>query len=515
MALALKLLKSELPGKLIKNTVGTRNLASRGSEGGFNVLGFLGRAARLLTSGLSLLFGIGAFTLTSLWGLFTSTVQYIWQFNWNTTDPSIDAQMKNLWDSFGGLLGGLAGNAVGWLSCGILPGAVIFSFNAPMGAYVLKEVGEEAMEEFIGNLQVVVQSGLRSAVQAGILWLYKNVRRWLKQPGNKFGLALFGGDAEKLAKWGEQNSQPWSFAQAFENKIESIDNQFVQNFVEEFFDEAFDACVEAGYVVAGSIESYLATQRMVQEQALGKARTVEIQPDRTVENERLVLSGPEQLLKPALVQTLTQYQLLENRDVGAIVGAPLVEAVKGAAMARKLLVTFYSVKTPPWKARDGKELIRATYSIPDVKRSISWEQVKLACGGLNGYLWGRFRATAQLSNGRQMQVYGGSETDAEDRLKALLALSEATLQTLTIAEEKKEGRRASNTRLYKESIRVYPAFFTVINQAKLLNPKAQTPGARGLVRGDVVRNQARILLWPEHEPPDVAETLTELFKDTV
>ncbi len=449
-------------------------------------------------------------TFTALWGLFVATTQYIWNFNWNITDKEIDNQIQSAWNAIGGILGGTVGNALGYFACGILPSAYIFTLNEALAIYVLENVAEEMAEEIIGNLNILIRYTFMSSVQSLLLWSFKSIRALIKSNTGAVQ-AIFGSQAAALVKaWGEPNSKPWSFAKAVDDKVESISNTFVRNFVEEFLEEAWEGCVEAGYVVAGSIDNWHAQQKLAAERGLilGQQKYVEIQPDRKNERERIILAGPEQALKPTIVQTLTNYQLMENKDIGTMVGQPVDDYLRARPQSIRLVITFYSVLSPPWKAPQKERLVRATYAIPDVKASkCDWETIKLACGGQNGYMWGRFRATGELSNGRQMQVFGATPDEAEDRLKALVALSEAKLvKKPSISEDRSED---SAGKYLKQETRIYPAYFTIMNQYKVA-------GARGsaipLSDGMYNRRSDRIDLWSEKEPPFTKELITDLLK---
>lgn len=186
-------------------------------------------------------------------------------------------------------------------------------------------------------------------------------------------------------------------------------------------------------------------------------------------SDKIVLYGNNSALKAGISQAIATRKLIEYRDVGDIVAAPVDEWVRAYPGQIKLTITFYNKQFPPFKLDNGQRLVRAIYNVPAISRTmLTWEQIKAACGGGNGYLWGRFRATANLDNGRQMQVYGGSDREAERRLKALLELSSAKILTLTVAEEKREGRRAADQAMYKETTRIYPAFCCIINSQKLI-----------------------------------------------
>lgn len=322
--IAVSALKSEQVRSAIGNS-GTRifkssfESANKDDNGGF--LGWVWNGAQRL--GGWLLENAGkfiSFSLSSIWGWITSTLQFIWNFDWNMTDKSIDEQIRAKWDALGSQLGGLAGNFIGYLGCGVLPGAAIMAFNEPMGAYILANVTEEMAEEFIGNLAGVVNVTFRSAAETLLMWSFKNVRKLIKS-NSLFFKGLFGDKAEAMIKaWGEEGSQPWSFAKATEEAVEKIPNTFVRNFVEEFLEEAWDGCVEAGYVVANSIDSWVAMEKFKQQNMpiLGETKYLEVTPNRNVPEEKIILAGPQELVKVQVINTLTNYQLMSNKDIGTV-----------------------------------------------------------------------------------------------------------------------------------------------------------------------------------------------------
>lgn len=505
----------QLESKTVRDAIGNRVFKNsfEDKQGGDanNPISWLWNAASRLTGFLVASAGkLLSFTLTGLWSLFVSTSQFIWNFNWNMTDTEIDQQINSRWAALGGMLGGVLGNAVGYLGCGILPGAVIFAFNEPLGAYVLKNVAEEMAEEFTANLAGLVRYTFMSGVQSLILWGFKNVRKFIKT-NSSLVAKLFGSNAEKMTKaWGSEGSKPWSFALAVDNAVESIPNTFVRNFVEEFLEEAWDGCVEAGYVVANSIDSYMALEKLKQQNQppMGKTRYVEIKPDRTIDDQRIILAGPQEALKPIIVQTLTNYQMMEDKDIGSFVGTPIDEYLRAKPRTISLQIQLFSNKTPPWMKQGTERLVSASYSVPDIDPTkLDWERIKLACGGANGYLYGRYRVTGFLDNGRQMAIYASTADEAEDRMKALLLLSKAKLlKKPTITEDRTEDITGS---YLKQPVKIYPAYFTILNQY-------QVPGALGSgipISGKrYVRKNDRIDLWVETKPFDFEARIVELLK---
>lgn len=219
------------------------------------------------------------FTLSTLWGWFTGGVQFVWNFNWNASDKELDQSVTSAFNALGGTLGGTIGSALGYLACGAVPGAVIFAFNEPMGAYVLKELGEEALDEMAGNVANLIRQTGNLLMRSVAVSIYKNVRSLLRKPDSKVRQQLMSQgklSPEQINKAIAARNKPWSFAIAFDDFVERIPNAFLRNFVEELVEEFADSCVEAGYVVANAMDSYLATQKLANDGFFGKEKTVEI-----------------------------------------------------------------------------------------------------------------------------------------------------------------------------------------------------------------------------------------------
>ena len=154
-------------------------------------------------------------------------------------------------------------------------------------------------------------------------------------------------------------------------------------------------------------------------------------------------------------------------------GDTLEEHVRPRPQPLKIKILYYNVPSPPFEiSKNNVNSKRVTCNVPFMSRTkIDWEAIKTACGGKNGYSWGRFLCTANLvddgGNIRQLKVYGGSKSEAEQRLRALQLLTDSKIVTLNSTEEEKEGRRATDKGLYKETTQVYPAYFTVVHQEKV------------------------------------------------
>ncbi len=178
-------------------------------------------------------------------------------------------------------------------------------------------------------------------------------------------------------------------------------------------------------------------------------------------------------------------------------------------LALRAKIKLFSVSEPPYVSTKGKRVTEVTVSIPDISRNkLDWERIKTACGGANGYLWGRFKATAQLSNGRPFVVYGSTADQAENNLKRFLTLSTAEIVTISVTEELKEGARLTNPRLQKEATRVYPAYITIVNRDLQL----ATDRGKPTKKGNYKDRSTRIELWGSRKPSDFEAVIADVLK---
>jgi hypothetical protein len=477
-----------------------------------NLSGSIGAVLKPLLGRLALGVG-GVFSggLSFLWGLTVQTFYQVWTFNWTQTDEEIDAQIEGLKNSIGSILGGTLGNALGWLVCGIIPGALITRFNPALGAYVLKEVGEEALDELIGNLSALARFSLQVLLRSFILNTYKGVRKlfFVDTPFNRGLAELLGIDFDEARNnYLSKKSRHWSFASRFEEWVDNIPNAFVRNFVEEFSEEFAEACIEAGFVVTFSVESWMAMQKMGNNSILGPTQSVEIQPDRSTE-ERIVVTGPQELIKQQIIQVVTDHQVLDKRDVGTIVAMPSEDYLLAKPKTGlRIVVTLTSNKTPPF----SNAATRVQIEIPDLNRSaLEWERIKFAVGGENGYTWGRFFATAFFESGRRVRVHAITAGEAVDRIKLLVPMIDSTLRTITTGEEAKEGERLLYPSLQKDPVIVYPAFMTIFNRVELLETQRNL-GVRNIRTGKRYEmREEQIQLWVPRKPPTWESVIQNLL----
>lgn len=519
------IVKSTLRSRIVRTAVagsdGKREIAGydpQQNQGG----GIIGAIANFLGNGLKFVGWLVvsalkyfAFSFSSAFGLFVSAVTFIDNFDWNASDAQLDAGLQAAWNQFGSVLGGAVGNTLGWLLCGLGTASGIFLFNEALGLYLLKEVGEEALDEILASMRNVLLYTYRLAARAFFTGAYKNLRRLAKKilldPENPVSTMLkgvLGLSDDAIKSWGS-GKRPWILSRKREDAISKITPPFWENFTEDALEEFSEACIESGYVIAGGLDNWFAAQKLAQSTVFGEERAVEITPNRTAENDRIVLVGKERLLRDAIPTALAHYQLVENRDVGQIMGEPMREYLRKTPSSLALKIQLFSAKQPPWTDALGKPARRVQITIPDLnKTKLDWTALKIALGGSSGYLWGRFRAVSKLSNGSSMIVYGGSSEEAKDRLQGLLYFSNATIVTLTVSEEQKEGARLTYSALYKEATLIYPGYVTILNRQKVLNEESGVATLSGVYKN----RRDRLELWTDTKPTDWDERITELLK---
>jgi hypothetical protein len=444
-------------------------------------------------------FAIGAikaikFSATKVWGWLVNTVNAIKAFNWNATDKQLQDSLKSRNVALAGIWGGVLGQGAGW-AAGIGIGYGI-SFFCPVigGAALARTVASkatlEAVEEMAPTFLNAVKQTAVTFTQNKLINGYMQFRKLIKSAPKPLLTKIFGEkDAEFIKnKWGGEGGPDMSFNAHMDERVDSIKSEELKEFVEEFLDEAWDSFTESGFVIAHEIDEAYAQHRNAQKEILGPGRTIEIQPDTQADEKLKMIEVPQKLAVPFIQATLNTQRLLYNRDVGEIIGQPYGDWLKARPQLRQLTIVFRSRERPPWRHTNGKRCREASYTIPDIKKGVTWEEIKRAA---SPFTWGKFRATANLDNQRQMAVYGTSEAEAKKKLLQLAQLSDAKIMTISIAEE--ELRPA---KMKKDATPMFPAFGTLLARKNSLDQKGRTTLDSKTYDEEVIR----FALWTAKEP---------------
>lgn len=250
-------------------------LNSASSQGGF--FAFLGSVAQSLLKGLFSKISQGiAWTFTSIWTAIVVATSFIVNFNFNITDTEIQAQIDNSLVTIAGLLGQAAGKTLGYLVCGALPTLGILVISPEVFEAIAPKVTEELLSQLASEYATVIYQSSRLLLNAGFLWLYGSIRRAFRGSDEdlKSRLKASGANEEQIKKELENRNKPFVLSQKIQENIDSIQGKKTKAFVDQAYQEFGMACTEAGYVVAGALDSYYFQKRLATNENL-----IEIQFD--------------------------------------------------------------------------------------------------------------------------------------------------------------------------------------------------------------------------------------------
>lgn len=450
-----------------------------------------------LSGALNILGFAGGGLVSGIFNWLRDRTEQIKAFNWNASDKELmglmesqNVRIASTWGSaLGSSFGWLAGIGVGYgirFLCPVIGGAAL-------AKTVATRVSAEAIEEVSRGIAGAVQQTVGALANNALISGYINYRKLLKSIPDNVLTSIYGKSTAGFIKnnWGSEGQPIVSFNSKMDEFVESIKNNKLRAFTEAFLEESYDSFTEAGVIVAYEIDAAYAQAKRAQENTQGKRRTVRLTPDRQRKGEQLILSAASNDLETETLSTLNNYRLIANRDVGQIVGMPAEDFVSAKPLRRQLTIIMKKGKQePPWKV-GGKQAGNVTITIPDAIIGLTWAKIKLAA---QPYSWGKFRATANLDNGRQMAVYCSNRSEAERVIKRFLTLTTAKVLSLSVTEEVDK----KNINLKKDPIQVYPAHATVLIR------RDTTGEGRDFVDGSkMIQDSIRLDLWQKTEPKGI------------
>lgn len=478
--------RSTLGSQLTRNFLGERtfdNLANSflpsadgTSEGGwFNLL---------LNAGKSfvgfLVSGIIGFIEWSIGGviryLIEKTIE-IASFDWAQSDIELGKTIEQNNGIIANQLGRFIGSGTIWITSILIAGGLSVKFPVVAGRVALdlaKEGGQTLKSQLTGALNVsgeLLLENLAMGAYAGSRWLLRQVF-----PDNP----MFSGTGGR---------KPWSFAEATSNAIAKVPGgNYVKQFVSGTVDGALDALLDVAYTISFSLDDHYAAIREAQSANESPIRSIEVFPNEDSE-ESVIISAPQDNIEGTLTNYLTNHDLIDNRDIGTVVGQPYDEWYGLQPQTRKLTIEFNANEKPPFRDDSGKQTRRVQISIPNVKAGISWNDLKQ----IRRFTWGNYMARGVFEDRRQMTVWGANESEAKQTLQELSQLCTKELIQISIShpEVQNPSRRKTPTL-------VYPVYATM-----LVRKTTASPGNSTLIDGQN-REMARkrIEIWKEEPPED-------------
>lgn len=236
--------------------------------------------------------------------------------------------------------------------------------------------------------------------------------------------------------------------------------------------------------------------------------------------EELLLFGsfPEMLIQ--LVNYLQQRKLLEDRDIGAWVGYPILDYARARPLKRKLYLGSYSSKQPPYRSEANKVFKFASISVPEVKEEalLQWDVIKKILGGEQGYTFGRYLTVVKYSNGgRQTHVYASSSKVSREIAVNVASLSTLGIDKISTTPIEPVGMYAPGRALEIKKVQVYPAFYYGMSSQDKLPMKNATGKADSTsvstLDGEKIRKRLRkIPLWTNKPPSDLKDRVKLMLK---
>ena len=215
-------------------------------------VGWIIGSAGVLTAGFA---AVNALTGGSLGGIASSIMnaaEQIYSFNWQISDEDLMAEINSAIDGLYEPAGEFLGRSCAALLVGgaTKPAGVRVNIRTLARLYVLHP---ESRSDILAGVSELCYLGCQTAISIGIKYAFLHGRRAIKnlyKTHKQIIDKIAPGIGQKIEKWGDKGREPWSIESAVEAKIESIDNDRIENAIEGFlsgFWQQFQQSVEYVY----------------------------------------------------------------------------------------------------------------------------------------------------------------------------------------------------------------------------------------------------------------------------
>lgn len=444
--------------------------SSGGSSSGGGFLGFLFNAGQKFTG--FLIKGLISFATWSIGGIIRwgwQKIQELTNFDWNQSEQDIKNTISANNRSMGTQLGTQIGQGVVWLASILISGSFAAKFPV-VASRISIELAREGGQQISSGLFSALGSVAETAIESIVLGIYGQARK-----------LITGKDSTN------EDRKPWTIAQATNNVIEKIPgNQFIKGLVGGSFEGALDALTDVVYTISYSLDDHFEAIREANEFFEEPIRTVEVYPDAN-SDEHIIIEDIQSNAETSIYQYLSSHQLVNNRDIGTVVGQPYDDWYTLTPQGRKLLLEFNGKEKPPFIDSNGDRTKRVQISIPDAKPGISWNDLK----AIRPFTWGNYMARGVFENRRQMSVWGSSESEAKNTLLEFAKLSTKSLVQVSVSHPE-----IQNPSRKKKPTRVYP-----VAAVMLVRKATQGTNSTTLIDGQNRETaRTRVELWRDDPP---------------
>ncbi len=208
-----------------------------GAIGGGGLLALL-KATPLLVGGAVANFALGN-PIKKAAQFIVRGVAGLYNFNWQQSDKEIweeqQAAIRNFFVNSGGLLG----QAMGAMICGVNAGFAQVEIKVKTLARVWTILDDNQKDQLLDAWTGLLQSAKMVAQRLAVTELYKNVRRWVRE-NIRTGYKPWD---SAIANWGKEGNKAWSIQSAIEEYTESLPDKTLGATIQELADNFAESCV--------------------------------------------------------------------------------------------------------------------------------------------------------------------------------------------------------------------------------------------------------------------------------
>lgn len=228
--------------------------------------GWMGLASKLAAKAWKIVQRwVSKLSFTDLLGKIFAPLGFLYNFNFNISEKEIKAQINAAWVRIAGLTGSGLGKTIGTVTAGTLGyGVCLVLFPAPIAKMLGGKIAEELALKLVGELSLIIKLISVAAFQVAALWLYGKVKQAIKGSDKDYlkKLKEKGLSPEQIEKAMIERDKPWSIKGKVEEFKEWLggNNDAQKAFAENLIEDAQESFIEAGFVVAGIMDEYVASQ---------------------------------------------------------------------------------------------------------------------------------------------------------------------------------------------------------------------------------------------------------------
>lgn len=427
-----------LRSRVINTQIMARYQAGKVVKSGKGILSKIAQLGGFLFSKIVTFFNL---SFDRLWDVLVDAYFTLKTFDWNATDAELQKQIERNNQAIVSAAAEGIGTAIGWGTVRLanffvgrfLPGRrgqqlqAIEGIKVPVvSARVGLALAEEGNEEMEYQFRRFIGTASRSMVSNAFINWVLTARR-----NEWFGMSKI-----------TEPKPNGSIATKIDEQIEKLP-EFWRKPVESFIDGFEDAIVEAGYVVAFSIDDHIAAQRWMRKDQ-GPYRTIEVKPHKDSE-EVITFRGSQEDVIDSIRTVLPVHQIVDDRDIGQFMGEPPNEVISAKPQLRTLNLMFYSRPAPPYKKQNKWIATRRTISVPDARPGLSAKDIRAI---VPKYQSGKYYVHCKMDTGRQMQGWFASPSEGREVLTQLAKLSTADILPTTFRSSTGEGDQTKSDRMY-------------------------------------------------------------------